>query len=37
MPKVNIYAFDQECVHMTLGINVSQLIRNKGTSLVLEA
>jgi hypothetical protein len=39
MPKVDIYALDQECVqnsNITLGIGVCQSIRNKGTSLALE-
>jgi hypothetical protein len=40
MPKVDIYALDQECVqnsNITSGISGCQSIRNKGTSLALEA
>jgi hypothetical protein len=40
MPKVNIYALDQECVqkfqHDIGGISASQSIKNKGTTLALE-
>jgi len=40
MPKVDICALDNECVQKfqhDINIGVSQLIRNKGTSLTLEA
>jgi len=40
MPKVDIYPLDQECVknsNITLGIDASHPIKNKGINLALEA